>query len=198
MRKIALVLWSLVFVAAGVAGYLWLDRHNQTSNTSLSQVGQLGGPFDLITDEGETITYDDLKGNQHLVFFGFTHCPEICPSTLLDVTNWLNKLGSDADNLNAYFFTVDPERDTQEVLNDYVNAFHPKIVGVTGSPENMKLAISAYKVYAQRVNLDGGDYTMDHSAFVMLFREDGGFAGTISYAEQEETALAKLRRLVES
>ncbi|MEO0327250.1 MAG: SCO family protein [Pseudomonadota bacterium] len=193
MKKFAIFAWCLVFLAAAAASYGLLVRNKAAP----VQVASVGGPFELKTHTGKAIKYDDLLGRKHVAFFGFTHCPEICPSTLFDVTGWLNGLGNDVENLDAYFFTVDPQRDTQEVLSEYVSSFHPNIVGITGSDEAMREAIKAYKVYAQRVDLDDGDYTMDHSASIMLFDENGGFSGTISYGENDETALAKLRRLIE-
>ena len=107
-------------------------------------------------------------------------------------------LGQDANALDFYFVTVDPARDDVEVLGDYVSAFDARITGVTGKPENLEQFLKDYKVYAKKVDLGEGDYTMDHSAFVMLFNRKGEFKGTISYGENEDTVLAKLRRLIEN
>ena len=184
-------------VLAGVSGYLWLSQ-NQPLQVATETAAKVGGPFNLVSHKGTQITQENLRGRRHAIFFGFTHCPDICPTTLLQTAGWLKKLGTDSDKLDFYFFSVDPERDTPEILNEYVNAFDPRITGVTGNPEEMAKTLKSYKVYAERVDLEDDDYTMDHSAFVMLFHSDGSFQGTISFDENEESAIAKLRKLLEN
>jgi len=110
----------------------------------------------------------------------------------------MKDLGGDVDKIGFYFFSVDPEHDTPEILSDYVNAFDPRIVGVTGPSDEMTKTIKSYRAYAKRVELDDGDYTMDHSAFVMLFNSDGDFKGTISFGEANDIAVEKLRRLIKN
>jgi len=197
MRNIQIVLWCLVAVMSGVAGYLFLNGQNTNDNRTQTASVKIGGPFNLVRHDGSSLTEKNLAGRRHAIFFGFTQCPDICPTTLYETAGWMNKLGQDGEKIDFYFFSVDPERDTVEVLKDYVNAFDPRITGVTGQPEEVFRTIKSYKAYAKRVELDDGDYTMDHSAFVMLFDTTGDFKGTISYGENDETALAKLRRLIE-
>ena len=197
MKIVRLFLWAFVAIAAGLTGFALLDQNN-SSEVEQQAVKPIGGPFNLIDHNGEKITQADLLGRNHAIFFGFTNCPDICPTTLLQTANWLKELDGDAEKLDFYFFSVDPERDTPEILNDYVNAFDKRITGVTGDTEEMAKTIKAYKAYSQRVDLGEGDYTMDHSATVLLFRPDGRLQGTISFDENDETALAKLRRLVKN
>lgn len=203
MKLVRIILWCAVVVVAGVAGYAALERTSQT--TPAQQITQqaavpIGGPFNLVSHTGNPITRDDLLGNNHVIFFGFTHCPDICPATLLEAASWLKDLGSAAENVDFYFFSVDPARDTPEVLSEYVNAFDERITGVTGSEDEMARTLKAYKAYAKKVQTgeQADDYTMDHSASVMLFARNGDFRGTISYGENNEVALEKLRRLASS
>ncbi len=199
MKTLRLILWIGVAVVAAAVSYAYVSKNSKSKQTQQA-VTPLGAPFNLIDNKGEAITRDNLLGNNHAIFFGFTNCPDICPTTLLEAASWLKQLGSDSEKVDFYFFTVDPERDTPEIMNDYVNAFDPRITGVTGDPAEMKKTLSAYKIFAKRVDLgDGdGDYTMDHSAFVMLFNAEGRFKGTISFGENDDIALEKLRRLVKN
>jgi len=123
-------------------------------------------------------------------------CPDICPSTLLELTNWLQALGSNADKLNVVFVSVDSEHDTPEQMKLYISSFDPHIRGYTGTPEQIKQIAAAYRVYYKRVPLDGGGYTYDHSAMIYLMDKNGQFVGIVTYKEPEASALAKLRALV--
>ena len=116
-----------------------------------------------------------MKGHPFLVFFGFTHCPDICPTTLFDISQMMQALGPDADRTGALFITVDPERDTPAVLKDYLSNFDPHLRGLTGDQAAVNAAIKAYRVYAKKVPLENGDYTMDHTAIVYLMDKDGRF-----------------------
>ncbi len=199
MNFVRMFLWALVAVSAAFFAYMAVNLHKSDQQVAgNSAVSNIGGPFDLVRHDGSSISYDDVKGAHHAIFFGFTNCPDICPGTLLHASKWLQELGDDADQVKFYFFSVDPERDTPTVLSDYVNAFDSRITGITGDPEKVRDAISAYRVYAKRVDLDDGDYTMDHQASVMLFRPGGDFVGTISYNEPEDMALGKLRKLLKN
>ncbi len=195
MKSLRIILWCLVALFAGASAYLWLAQ-NQTQQFATQGSVKIDGPFNLVTNKGAAITQAALADRPHALFFGFTHCPDICPTTLFEAAGWLKEMGAEGENLDFYFFTVDPERDTPEILNDYVGAFDARIIGVTGTQEEMDKALKSYRVYAKRVELEDDDYTMDHSAAVLLFRSDGSLQGTISYGENAETAIAKLRRLV--
>ena len=151
-----------------------------------------------ITNRPVMVTDKTFAGKPTLMFFGFTYCPDVCPTTLSELQGWMEALGPDADRLNYAFVSVDPERDTPDVMRDYVWAFDKRITPLTGSREQIDAMLRAYRVYAKRVELDDGDYTMDHSAAVYLMNADNKFVGTIAYGEAEENALQKLRRLIEN
>lgn len=156
----------------------------------------IGGPFALTTQAGTTLSDVDLKGTPFTVFFGFTHCPEICPTTLWEMSEALKALGPDAGSLKVLFVTVDPERDTAEALANYLQAFDPRIVGLTGNPQQVAAMANAYRAYWRKVPLDDGDYTMDHTASVFLMDAGGRFFGTIGYEEEPSVRMDKLKRLL--
>ena len=153
-----------------------------------------GGPFKLVDQNGQTLTDADLKGHPFLVFFGFTHCPDVCPTTLFDVSEVLRSLGPDADRTRALFITVDPERDTPPVMKDYLSSFDPHLSGLTGDPAAIAAVAKAYRVYYKKVPLDQGGYTMDHTAIVYLMDKDGRFVAPFSLKRTTEAAAADLRR----
>ena len=159
-----------------------------------SAVAGVGGPFHLEDQNGKPVTDQDMKGRPFLVFFGFTHCPDICPTTLFDISQVLSKLGPDANRAGALFITVDPERDTPAVLKDYLSNFDPHLRGLTGDQASIDAAIKAYRVYAKKVPLDGGDYTMDHTAIVYLMDKDGQFVAPFDLKRTADAAAADLRR----
>src|SRR6201996_5664035 len=148
----------------------------------------IGGPFHLTDQNGKAVTDEDLKGKPFLVFFGFTHCPDVCPTTLFDVSEVFRALGPDAKKLRALFITVDPERDTPAVLKDYLSSFDPRIICVTGDEASITAAEKAYRVYAKKVPVDGGEYTMDHTAIVYLMNKDGRFVTPFNIKRRPEEA----------
>jgi protein SCO1/2 len=154
----------------------------------------IGGPFQLVDHNARPVTDRDLKGKPFLVFFGFTHCPDICPATLFEVSEILRAMGPDADKVRALFVTVDPERDTPEKLKDYLSSFDPHLVGATGDPAAIKAMEKAYRVYSKKVPLDGGGYTMDHTALVYLMDKEGRFVAPFSVKRRPAEAAADLRR----
>ena len=156
----------------------------------------IGGPFKLTDQNGKPITERDLKGRPSLVFFGFTHCPEVCPTALFDISEILSKLGPDANKVNAVFITVDPERDTPAVLKDYLASFNPRLVGVGGDAEQLAAVAKAYRVYYKKVPTKDGDYTMDHTAIVYLMDKNGQFVAPFSLKRKPEEGAAELRRYI--
>ena len=154
----------------------------------------IGGPFKLTDQNGQTITDGDLKGHPFLVFFGFTNCPEVCPTALFDISEIFTALGSDADKINALFITVDPERDTPAKLKDYLSSFNPRLKGVGGDAEALAAVAKGYRVYYKKVQLKDGDYTMDHTAIVYLMDKNGAFVAPFSLKRRPEEAAADLRR----
>ena len=193
LSHIRTVLWTLVAVVALGATGLYV----YTTMTRPAQAVALGqGDYELVTATGEAFNRDSLKGSPSMLFFGFTHCPDVCPTSLAEMTVWYEALGDKADDLNAFFVSVDPERDTAEIIGDYVS-WTGHVTGVTGSPDEIAKAAKSWGVYYAKVPLEGGDYTMDHTASVFLVNAEGEFEGTIAYRENSDTALAKLRRLLE-
>ncbi len=162
--------------------------------TPIALPSAVGGPFRLTDSNAKPISDQDLKGRPFLVFFGFTHCPEICPTTLFEVSEILRKLGPDADNVRALFVTVDPERDTAPVLKDYLSSFDPHLIGVTGDAAAVAAMVKAYRVYAKKVPLTGGGYTMDHTALVYLMDKNGRFVAPFNVKRKPDEAAADLRR----
>lgn len=154
----------------------------------------VGGPFQLVDHNGRTITDQDMKGRPFLVFFGFTHCPDVCPTTLFEVSEIMRVLGKDGERVRALFVTVDPARDTPEKLKDYLSSFDPRLIGVTGDEAGIKAIERAYRVYSKKVPLDGGGYNMDHTAIVYLMDKEGRFVAPFNMKRRPEEAAADLRR----
>lgn len=156
-------------------------------------VASVGGPFHLEDQTGKPFTDQDMKGRPFLVFFGYTHCPDVCPTTLLEISDVMKALGKDADRTGALFVTVDPERDSPAVLKDYLSNFDPHLRALTGDPAAVEAALKAYRVYAAKVPLKDGDYTMDHTAAVYLMDKDGRFVSTFNLKQSPEAAAGQLR-----
>jgi protein SCO1 len=154
----------------------------------------VGGPFKLVDQNFKPISNEDLKGQPFLVFFGFTHCPDVCPTTLFEVSEVLRVLGPEGDKMRALFVTVDPERDTPEKMKDYMSSFDPRLIGVTGTPEQITAMEKAYRVYAKKVPLEGTNYTMDHTAIVYLMDKEGRFVTPFNLKRRPEEAAADLKR----
>ena len=147
----------------------------------------IGGPFRLHTGGGKTVTEADLRGAPFLVFFGYTHCPDVCPTTLAKLAQVLKALGPDA-NIKVLFVTVDPERDTPDLMADYAASFDPRVIGLSGDRAEVSAMLAAYRVYARKVPTTSGDYTMDHSAVVYLMDRDGKFLSTFNPDRAPEQA----------
>jgi protein SCO1 len=158
------------------------------------QAAAIGGPFQLTDQDGRSVTEQDLLGKPSLVFFGFTHCPDVCPTTLFDISQVMHALGPDAERARALFITVDPERDTQSVLKDYLSSFDPHISGLTGDLPAITAVAKEYRAYFKKVTIDGGGYTMDHTAITYLMDKDGRFVSPFNLKRTTEDAAADLRR----
>src|ERR1700681_1846705 len=158
------------------------------------QTAAIGGPFRLTDQDGRIVTEEDLKGRPFLVFFGFTHCPDVCPTTLFDISQIMHVLGADADRTHAVFITVDPERDTQSVLKDYLSSFDPHVLGLTGDQPAIVAVAKEYRAYFKKVPLDDGGYTMDHTAITYLMDQNGRFVSPFNLKRTPEAAAADLRR----
>lgn len=191
LKLVLALLWISAMVALGFAlWFLMLAPDRERIGTA--EFGR--GDYQLVTHAGEAFTQSSLQGQPSLVFFGFTHCPDVCPTTIGDIMTWQAELGEAAEDLRVFFVTVDPERDSAEVLADYIG-WLPGAIGVTGSREDINAAMRAFRVFARKVPTADGDYTMDHSSSVLLFAADGQFVTNISYQAPLDQALERLRHL---
>jgi protein SCO1 len=154
----------------------------------------IGGPFQLTDQAGQTVTEKNMQGKPTLIFFGFTHCPDVCPTSLFEISEVLRAMGGDADRVNAWFISVDPERDTAAAMKDYLSSFDPHLKGLTGDPGAVAKVISGFRVYAKKVPLKDGDYTMDHTALIYLMDRDGKFVAPFNLKRTPEAAAADLKR----
>ena len=154
----------------------------------------IGGSFTLTDQDGKIVTDADFKGKPMLVFFGYTHCPDVCPTTLFDVSEVLRALGSDADKTQALFITIDPERDTAPVMKDYLSSFDPHLRGLTGTVDAITSAEKVYRVYAKKVPGENGEYAMDHTALVYLMDKKGQFVAPFNLKRKPAEAAADLRK----
>jgi protein SCO1 len=193
-RSLRILLMSAAFLAGLVVCFGVVVIVTGRGSAPVAQVAAIGGPFQLTDQNGREVTDKDLKGHPFLVFFGFTHCPDVCPTTLFEVSEILRALGPDADRTRALFVTVDPERDTPQIMKDYLSSFDPHLVGLTGDPAAVAAVAKAYRVYFKKVPLDQGGYTMDHTAIVYLMGKDGRFVSPFSLKRSTEAAAADLRR----
>lgn len=186
MRSILVGILVLMALAIGWASFNWYRGNAEEP---------YGAPFTLTDQNGAEITEAAFRGHPTALFFGFTHCPEVCPTTLFEMDGWLKTLGDEGKDIRAYFISVDPERDTPELMKSYVGNVSDRIVGITGDPEKVAAMAKAFGIFWRKVPLEDDDYTMDHTASVLLLDSDGAFSGTISYGENPDTAIAKLKRL---
>ena len=154
----------------------------------------IGGPFQLTDQSGTPVTEKNLQGKPSIIFFGFTHCPDVCPTALFEMSEILRAMGKDADRVNAYFISVDPERDNKQAMKEYLSSFDPHLKGLTGDPEAISKVLSAYRVYAKKVPLKDGDYTMDHTALTYLMDRDGRFVAPFNLNRKPEEAAADLKK----
>jgi protein SCO1 len=189
----AAVMIAVIAIAAGAtATWMGLALRTQTR----ANANQIGGPFTLVDDTGAQVSEAVLKGKPTVMYFGYTFCPEICPTTLTELAQWMQILGPDADKLNYVFVTVDPERDTPKVMHDYVTAFDARIRGFTGTPDQIAKVTREYRVYYKRTPTSDGGYAIDHTAGLYLVDPTVRFFGLIPYQEKTDVAVAKLRRLI--
>jgi protein SCO1/2 len=197
MNRLRVVLWGLVavtFLAAGAmaAWRVWQGQAGKVVPTAQQTAESLiKTDFDLLDHAGQRRSAADFRGQWMLVFFGYTFCPDVCPTTLATVSAILDELGPPAEGLQPLFVSVDPERDSPQVLADYVQAFHPRIVGLTGSAEEIAQTAANYRVYYARVEQEG--YVMDHSAFIYLVDTQGRFVQPFSHQANVNETVAVLR-----
>ncbi len=186
-------------VAGGAAGLLivlaaaiWLFG----APAAIQQAGGIGGPFTLEDGAGKTVTDKTFRGKYLLVYFGYTFCPDVCPTTLNDVAQAMDKLGGKADRVQPVFITVDPARDTASVVQKYAAAFSPRLEGLTGTADQIATVAHEYRVYyaPHKTGPNPGDYTMDHSSILYLMNPDGQFAGILRADEGADQIAADLEK----
>jgi protein SCO1/2 len=193
MRRLPLIFGSVAFVVAAVLAAVLVYGYWAKAPDGASVVG---GPFKLASANGGVVDTVALKGHPYGVFFGFAHCPEVCPTTLYDMAATLTQLGGEAKDFRLYFITVDPERDTAAILKDYVGNFDPRIEALVPTAEELKQVAQAFRAYYDKQPTSDGSYTMNHTAMVYLMDRDGKFTGIIGYGEKPDMRLDKLRKLV--
>jgi protein SCO1/2 len=187
---------SLILAAflAGVFAFVVVVLFVTGRTPGGSSTSAIGGPFALVDQTGKAITEKDFIGKPFLVFFGFTHCPDVCPTTLFEMSEMMRALGKDADKAQGLFVSVDPERDTPPVMKDYLSNFDPHLRGATGDQASVDAMIKTYRVYAKKVPTGNGEYTMDHTALVYLMDKRGNFVAPFNLKRPPEQAAADLRK----
>ena len=194
LRNFRIVLWVLVAVVAIGATALYLFR------PPARPLGVTGQSFALASTQGGLFTEESLKGTPSLIFFGYTFCPDVCPTTLAETTAWRTALGLTPEQLRIIFVTVDPARDTLDTVKDYIEGFDPSIIGLVGDEAQTDAVKAAFGVVGEKADGFAEDdpyYLVDHTALTFLIGADGAFEGTVAYEEPQETAIAKVKRLVE-
>lgn len=189
LRGLAYIIVAVAATVVAVAAWFLTpgpsEAPNQSTGTALTQA-DIGGPFQLTDHYGKRVSDGDFRGRYMLVFFGFTHCPDVCPSTLRDISMAMDHLDGEADAIQPLFITVDPERDDVAAMANYVTAFDARILGLTGTREDIDQATAAYRIYSARVPLGDDDYTMDHSAFTYLLDREGRYLAHFSFGVDPE------------
>lgn len=195
MRNLRIGLWILVALAAVGFTVLLMKR---PADPAVQQLEKIGAPFSLTDAKGKSFSSDKLSGRPHAIFFGFTHCPDVCPTTLARLTKLRQQLGKGGETFDIVLISVDPERDTPQDLDRYVSMFPGPVTALTGTAQEIAEVTKAFGIYSKKVPDNQGGYTVDHSSQVLLFNRDGSFGGTITFEEADEPALQKLRNIADS
>ena len=195
LRTARIVLWALVAVAVAGAAVLLLRGSREPQPAGQLALREVGGPFTLVGGDGRPFPSTRLAGKPHVIFFGFTNCPDVCPNTLGRLVKLRGQLGAAGEDLQIVFVTVDPERDGPKEVGAYSGLFGAPVIGLTGSPAQIARVKQAYGVFSEKVPDGSGGYSVDHSATALLFGRDGKFVATIAPEEGDPPALDKLRRI---
>jgi protein SCO1 len=196
MRILRILLWVLVAIAGAAFAYLQVrPAPEQSSQGSALAISEIGGPFTLVGSNGQPFSSASLAGKPYAIFFGFTHCPDVCPTTLARMVKLRNQLNQDERPFEILFVTVDPERDGPAEVGKYADLFNSPIIGLTGSPAQVTQVKKQFGIFSNKVPDSGGGYSVDHTATVLLFDRNGKFTGTIAPEEQDSAALSKLNRI---
>ncbi|MBB3763262.1 SCO family protein [Sphingomicrobium lutaoense] len=195
LSTVRMILWALVAAVAVGAGLMWINQPEPTESAMDFQ-SSIGGEYELVASDGEPFRSASLEGRPHAVFFGFTHCPDVCPTTLARLAKLRREVGEDA--FDILFITVDPERDGPSEVGEYARLFDTPVIGLTGSEAQIGAVKKQFAVHSEKVPDGEGGYSVDHSAAVFLMDSEGRFIGTLTSEEGREAALAKLERLASS
>ncbi|QNM82632.1 SCO family protein [Sphingomonas sabuli] len=196
MKQLRLVLWGLVALALAGLAFLLLRPAPPVANAPQVAVqSSFGAPFNLVDAQGRPFASSQLNGTPYALFFGFTHCPDVCPTTLARLAKLRTELGQGDDAFRIVFVTVDPDRDGPKEVGAYADAFNTPIVGLTGTAAQIDRVKKDFGIYSAKVPGDGADYSVDHTATVLLFDRNGKFVATIAPDEQDGPALDKIRRI---
>ena len=191
-RHVLLGVLAAAIVVVTAVGVIEM-RKRQTTKDAVD----IGGPFSMLAHDGRRVTEQDLVGRRSLIVFGFTHCPDVCPTTLFKVASWLDDLGHEGELIDPYFVTIDPDRDISERMAEYVGHFSPRITGLVGTGAELERMADSYRLYHARIDLENGGHTMDHTAAVYLMDGEGRFFDAITMTAGFDEAVAKLRLLIE-
>ncbi|RPH06355.1 MAG: SCO family protein [Alphaproteobacteria bacterium TMED194] len=191
-KKLKIFLLAIFSVVLGIICIsVFSSKNNETLYLSKNV-----NKFKLITHSNEKFDEKFFSNYPSLIFFGFLNCPDVCPFTLTKISEIIEKLKDKSELMRFYFVTVDPKRDTIEDLKEYLNAFHPKIIGVTGSNIDIEKFLKYMYVYKKEIQLDNNNYTIDHSSQIFLFNKNGSFFGTLSTNEKDNNILGKISKLL--
>ncbi len=198
LSRVRLWLWgTVVLVAVAFGAYYLLGNRTAAPPTAAdAYASAFGGSFTMSDPNGRTVTDQTLRGTPYAIFFGFTRCPDVCPTTLSRMAALRKQLGADGDKFQIVFVSVDPEHDKAKDIGSYLTLFNTPIVGLTGTDAQIAQIVKAFHVYYAKVPVAGGDYTIDHTASVFLMDKDGKFVATIAHEEDQRVALEKLKRLI--
>lgn len=197
LKTFRMIVCMLVALVAGIGLFALFGPEQDTAPDEPVNYGDtVGGAFSLTAPDGSTVTDQTLRGKPFAIFFGFTRCPDVCPTTLSRLAQLRKRMGEDGDKFQIVFVSVDPGYDSPEDIGRYVELFGTPIIGLTGSDEAIAEVADAYHAFYEKVPVEGGDYTIDHTAAVYLMDADGKLLSIIDYHESPDTSLAKLERLV--
>ena len=190
------VLIILSFSVLIVTGFLLSNIINKSVQIEYSSTTKLGIPFELVDSNGNKITEKALIGSPTALFFGFAHCPDVCPLTLHRISLLMEKLGNQQNKLNVYFITLDPERDTWKFLNEYLTTFNHRIVGITGESNKIKALAKSWGIHSKKVSSEGENYLIDHTGLIILLDKNGNFLNTIDYKDDFESSLKLIKSIL--
>ncbi|HEX6959335.1 MAG TPA: SCO family protein [Ferrovibrio sp.] len=195
-RGLIIVAAILLAALAGLTAYRWFGPGGRSDDNGAG-IGQvtIGGPFALTDQDGKTVSDKDFAGKLMLVYFGYTNCPDICPTGLQNIALAMDELGAAGDQVQPIMITVDPERDTPAVLKEYVQAFHPRLIGLTGTPEQIAKVAKEYRVYYQKAELKNSSlgYAVDHSGFIYLMDRKGRYLAHLRHDATPDEIAERIR-----